>query len=133
MIGWLVTSQKRLIFCMKRNCTLQGKMSCNGLGNRCPSQKNANLNFEISRRRRAKVTSLALAMTTDLKRQTVAAFSEISQTHTVCRRDSGTRRGSAVGLHAILLGHQLGHKLPVTKRLRITSKYLVLLAEGVEL
>jgi hypothetical protein len=33
-------------------------------------------------------------------------------------------------LQASLLGHQLGHKLPVTKRLRITSKFLVLLAEG---
>jgi hypothetical protein len=57
----------------------------------------------------------------------------ISQTHAVCRRYSGTSRSSAGGLHAILLGHQLGHKLPVTKRLRITSKYLVLLAEGEEL
>src|SRR5664280_1341499 len=77
----MVISQKRLNFRMKRNCKLQDKMGCNGLGNRCPSQKNANLNFEISRRRRAKVTSLALAMTTDPKRQTVAAFSE-SAKHT---------------------------------------------------
>jgi len=33
-IGWLVTIQKRLNFWMKRNCTIQGKMGCNGLGNR---------------------------------------------------------------------------------------------------
>jgi hypothetical protein len=109
-------------------------MVCNGLGNRCPSRKkNVNLNFEIPRRRSAKVTSLALAMTTDPKRRDRCRVFRISQTHAVCRRDSGTRRSSAVGLHAILLGHQLGHKLPVTKRLRITSKYLVLLAEGEEL
>ena len=34
-IGWLVISQKRLNFWTKRNCTIQGKMGCNGLGNRC--------------------------------------------------------------------------------------------------
>jgi hypothetical protein len=35
VIGWLVISQKRLNFGMKRNCKIQGKMGCNGLGNRC--------------------------------------------------------------------------------------------------
>jgi hypothetical protein len=34
-IGWLVTCQKRLYFGMKRNCKIQDKMGCNGLGNRC--------------------------------------------------------------------------------------------------
>ena len=64
-IGWMVISQKRLNFGMKRNCTIQDNMAGNGLGNLCPSKKNANLNFEISRRRSAKVTSSALAITTD--------------------------------------------------------------------
>ena len=108
-IRWMAISQKRLNFGMKRNCKIQGKMGCNGLGNRCPSRKNANLNFEISRRRRAKVTSLALAMTTDPKRRDRYRVFRISQTHAVCRRDSGTRRSRAVGLHTILLGHPLGH------------------------
>jgi hypothetical protein len=31
----LVISQKRLNFGMKRNCKIQDKMGCNGLGNRC--------------------------------------------------------------------------------------------------
>jgi hypothetical protein len=35
VIGWLVISQKRLNFGMKLNCKIQGKMDCNGLGNRC--------------------------------------------------------------------------------------------------
>jgi hypothetical protein len=35
VIGLLVISQKRLNFGMKRNCKIQGKMGCNGLGNRC--------------------------------------------------------------------------------------------------
>jgi hypothetical protein len=34
-IRWMVISQKRLNFGTKRNCTIQGKMGCNGLGNRC--------------------------------------------------------------------------------------------------
>jgi len=34
MIGWMVISQKSLNFGMKRNCKIQGKMGCNGLGNR---------------------------------------------------------------------------------------------------
>jgi hypothetical protein len=34
VIGWLVISQKRLNFGMKWNYKVQGKMSCNGLGNR---------------------------------------------------------------------------------------------------
>jgi hypothetical protein len=34
VIGWLVISQKRLNFGMKHNCKIQGKMGCNGLGNR---------------------------------------------------------------------------------------------------
>ena len=36
-------------------------------------------------------------------------------------------------LHATLLGHQIGHEAVGTKRLRITSKFLVLLAEREEL
>jgi hypothetical protein len=35
VIGWMVISQKRLNFGMKRNCKIQDKMGCNGLGNRC--------------------------------------------------------------------------------------------------
>ena len=31
----MVISQKRLYFGMKRNCMIQGKIGCNGLGNRC--------------------------------------------------------------------------------------------------
>jgi hypothetical protein len=31
----MAISQKRLNFGMKRNCKIQGKMGCNGLGNRC--------------------------------------------------------------------------------------------------
>ena len=33
-----------------------------------------------------------------------------------------------MGLHASLLGHQIGHETAVTKRLRITRSFLVLLA-----
>ena len=36
--GWMVISQKHLNFRMKRNCMVQGKMGCNGLGNRCSIQ-----------------------------------------------------------------------------------------------
>jgi hypothetical protein len=36
----MVISQNRLNFGMKRNCTAQDKMGCNGLGNRCSIQKN---------------------------------------------------------------------------------------------
>jgi hypothetical protein len=38
VIGWLVISQKRLNFGMKRHCKIQDKMVCNGLGNRCSIQ-----------------------------------------------------------------------------------------------
>jgi hypothetical protein len=34
VIGWLVISQKRLNFGMKRNCKIQDNMGGNGLGNR---------------------------------------------------------------------------------------------------
>jgi hypothetical protein len=34
-IQWCVASKKRPNFRMKRNCKIQGKMGCNGLGNRC--------------------------------------------------------------------------------------------------
>jgi hypothetical protein len=34
VIGRSVISQKRMNFGMKRNCKIQGKMGCNGLGNR---------------------------------------------------------------------------------------------------
>jgi hypothetical protein len=132
VIGWLVISQKRLIFWMKRYCTVQGKMGCNGLGNRRPSQKKC----EPKLRDIAPAESEGHIFGTGDDYRPQAAdrcrVFRISQTHAVWRRDGGTRRSSAVGLHAILLGHQLGHKLPVTKRLRITSKFLVLLAEGVE-
>jgi hypothetical protein len=33
-IRWMVISQKRLILGIKRDCKVQGKMGCNGLGNR---------------------------------------------------------------------------------------------------
>ena len=115
---------------MKRYCTVQGKMGCNGLGNRRPSQKKC----EPKLRDIAPAESEGHIFGTGDDYRPQAAdrcrVFRISQTHAVWRRDGGTRRSSAVGLHAILLGHQLGHKLPVTKRLRITSKYLVLLAEG---
>jgi hypothetical protein len=35
----MAISQKRLNFWMKRNCKTQGKMGCNGLGNRCSTEK----------------------------------------------------------------------------------------------
>jgi hypothetical protein len=38
VIGWLVISQKRLNFGMKRNYKIQGEMGCNGLGNRCSTK-----------------------------------------------------------------------------------------------
>jgi hypothetical protein len=39
VIGWMVISQKRLNFRTKRNWKIQGKMGCNGLGNRCSTEK----------------------------------------------------------------------------------------------
>jgi hypothetical protein len=35
----MVISQKRLNFGTKRHCKIQGKMGCNGLGNRCSIPK----------------------------------------------------------------------------------------------
>jgi hypothetical protein len=35
VIGWMVISQKRLNFWMKRDCKVQDNMGGNGLGNRC--------------------------------------------------------------------------------------------------
>ena len=119
-IGWLVISQKRLNVWMKRNCKIQGKMGCNGLGNRCPSQKK----YEPKLRDIAPAESEGPIFGTGDDYRPQAAdrcrVFRISQTHAVCRRDSGTRRSSAVGLHAILLGHPLGHKVAITKRPRIT-------------
>ena len=119
-IGWLVIWQKRLNFGTKRNCKIQDNMGCNGLGNRCPSQKKC----EPKLRDIAPAESEDHIFGTGDDYRPQAAdrcrVFRISQTHAVCRRDSGTRRSSAVGLHAILLGHPLGHKVAITKRPRIT-------------
>ena len=60
----MVISQKRPYFRMKRNCTIQDKMGCNGLGNRCSTEKAPNQNFEVSRQPRTKEASLVLPVTT---------------------------------------------------------------------
>jgi hypothetical protein len=47
----MVISQKRLNFGMKRNYKVQGKMGCNGLGNRCSTKRPRTNIFEVSRQR----------------------------------------------------------------------------------
>jgi hypothetical protein len=46
-IAWLINSQNRLNFVTKRNCKIQGKMGCNGLGNRCSIQLLGNRSSEL--------------------------------------------------------------------------------------